>query len=212
MSSTSENAVQPSFVSRLCRSLSRKFSQMLDSSVPHPILRWIFCIILYGLYGVRVYFIQGFYIISYGLGIYCLNLLIGFLSPIDETELQGPTIPEKDSDEFRPFQRRLPEFQFWKSATRAIILATIGTFFQFLDIPVFWPILLLYFIILFVLTMKRQIRHMIKFNYIPLSWGKKTYLAKNEESVTKKKEPLPRIRRPPVRSLPQTTIKRVNQD
>jgi hypothetical protein len=34
------------------------------------------------------------------------------------------------------------------------------TFFQAFNVPVFWPILLMYFIILFVLTMKRQITHM----------------------------------------------------
>lgn len=39
------------------------------------------------------------------------------------------------------------------------------TFFQFFDVPVYWPILLLYFLSLFVLTMKRQIRHMIKHRY-----------------------------------------------
>lgn len=39
------------------------------------------------------------------------------------------------------------------------------TFFEFFDVPVYWPILLLYFLSLFVLTMKRQIRHMIKHRY-----------------------------------------------
>ena len=41
------------------------------------------------------------------------------------------------------------------------------TFFKMFDIPVFWPILFLYFIALFVLTMKRQIKHMIKYKYVP---------------------------------------------
>jgi hypothetical protein len=40
------------------------------------------------------------------------------------------------------------------------------------DVPVFWPILLLYWIVLFALTMKRQIRHMIKYKYVPFSFGK----------------------------------------
>ena len=38
--------------------------------------------------------------------------------------------------------------------------------FPFFDIPVFWPILLVYFIILFVLTMRRQIAHMRKYKYV----------------------------------------------
>ena len=40
------------------------------------------------------------------------------------------------------------------------------------DIPVFWPILLLYFFVLFFLTMKRQILHMYKHKYVPISFGK----------------------------------------
>jgi hypothetical protein len=34
------------------------------------------------MYVLRVYLIRGFHIISYGLGIYLLNLFIGFLSPL----------------------------------------------------------------------------------------------------------------------------------
>ena len=37
------------------------------------------------------------------------------------------------------------------------------------------PILLVYFFALFFLTMKRQIKHMIKHEYVPWSWGKKSY-------------------------------------
>jgi hypothetical protein len=47
------------------------------------------------------------------------------------------------------------------------------TFFSVFDVPVFWPILLLYWFILFGVTMKRQIAHMIKYKYVPFTWGKK---------------------------------------
>lgn len=33
------------------------------------------------LYGTRVFLINGWYIVTYGLGIYLLNQFIGFLSP-----------------------------------------------------------------------------------------------------------------------------------
>jgi hypothetical protein len=49
------------------------------------------------------------------------------------------------------------------------------TFFSIFDIPVFWPILLVYFAALFGLTMRNQISHMFKHRYVPLSWGKATY-------------------------------------
>lgn len=134
---------------------------------------------------MRVYLINGWYIITYGLGIYVLNLLIGFLSPQSDPESEGPvhsrehhhraqlanvseslpaaqTLPTSRDDEFRPFIRRLPEFKFWYALTKAFCVAFIMTFFSIFNIPVFWPILLLYFVALFVLTMKRQIKHMIK--------------------------------------------------
>lgn len=43
------------------------------------------------------------------------------------------------------------------SMTRAVLIAFICTFVPFFNIPVFWPILLIYFIVLFTITMKKQI-------------------------------------------------------
>lgn len=48
------------------------------------------------------------------------------------------------------------------------------TAFPFFDIPVFWPILLVYFCVLFVITMRRQIGHMRKYRYLPFDIGRKT--------------------------------------
>lgn len=67
------------------------------------------------------------------------------------------------------------------SSTRAIIIAMCCTLFDALDIPVFWPILLIYFCILFAITMRRQIRHMIKYKYVPFTVGKKQYGKKPAE-------------------------------
>ena len=44
------------------------------------------------------------------------------------------------------------------SMTRAVLIAMSCTFFSMFNIPVFWPILVLYFIVLFAITMKRQIK------------------------------------------------------
>lgn len=48
------------------------------------------------------------------------------------------------------------------ACNKAVVVSFFMTFFEIFDVPVYWPILLLYFISLFLLTMKRQIRHMIK--------------------------------------------------
>lgn len=49
------------------------------------------------------------------------------------------------------------------------------TLIPIFDVPVFWPILLIYFFTLFALTMRNQIAHMIKFRYVPFAWGKARY-------------------------------------
>ena len=76
---------------------------------------------------------------------------------------------------YRPFARRLPEFKFWYSCIKSVLIATVMTLFSIFDVPVFWPILVLYFFILFYITMKRQISHMIKHKYVPWNFGKTTY-------------------------------------
>lgn len=94
--------------------------------------------------------------------------MIGFLSPQIDPEEEGMVLPVHDSQEFRPFQRRLPEFKFWLSATRATIISFIMTFFDVFDLPVFWPILLIYFIFLFILTMRQQIQ--VSLEYINFTY------------------------------------------
>ena len=61
-------------------------------------------------------------IVTYGLGIYNLNLVIGFLpagGPCDG----GPTLPTKGNEEFKPFVRRLPEFKFWYRSVKSFCIA-----------------------------------------------------------------------------------------
>lgn len=164
---------------------SKRFQYYLDKSTPHPFYRWLGTSVAAIIYILRVYYVQGFYIVSYGLGIYVLNLLIGFLSPQVDPEIEGMdgvSLPTKGSDEFRPFVRRLPEFKFWYSITKAFCIAFLMTFFSVFDVPVFWPILLCYWVVLFVLTMKRQIMHMIKYKYVPFSVGKRRYSGKKPAS------------------------------
>eukprot|EP00775_Hariotina_reticulata_P006128 gene6128-6367_t len=118
---------------------------------------------------------KGFYIVTYGLGIYNLNLLLGFITPQVDPEFEegGPELPTKSDQEFKPFVRRLPEFKFWWSSIKSLWIGMAMTLFTMFDVPVFWPILLLYWFLLFTVTMKRQIKHMIKYKYLPFTTGKK---------------------------------------
>ncbi|KAI4159403.1 MAG: hypothetical protein L6R39_000381 [Caloplaca ligustica] len=165
--------------------LGRIYQSYLDRSTPYTAYRWIGTSALLMLFFLRIVLAQGWYIVCYSLGIYLLNLFLAFLQPkIDPSLTQdegledgeaGSSLPTKNDEEFRPFIRRLPEFKFWHSATRAIAISFFCTWFGIFNVPVFWPVLVVYFLILFSLTMRRQIQHMIKYRYVPFSFGKARY-------------------------------------
>jgi hypothetical protein len=76
------------------------------------------------------------------------------------------SLPTKSDEEFKPFVRRLPEFKFWHSATRAVCIAFLCCWSEIFNLPVFWPVLVVYWLILVFLTMRRQIQSMIKYRYV----------------------------------------------
>lgn len=153
---------------------------LLDKSTPHILYRWLVWCLAVVLYVVRVWYVEGFYIVTYAMAIFNLNLMLGFLTPLHvEAPRDEPTLPSKASDEFKPFVRRLPEFKFWYASLRSVCMGFCATFFAIFDVPVFWPILVIYWLILFFVTMKRQIKHMLKYKYVPFSFGKKRYDSKN---------------------------------
>lgn len=146
--------------------------------------RWIGTGVLFFLFAMRILFAQGWYIgthisrfnvsrhpytnsggiVAYSLGIYLLNLFLAFISPKFDPSLEQDEgmedgtsgLPSKENDEFKPFVRRLPEFKFWYSATKAITIGFVCSFFSIFDLPVFWPVLVMYWIILFALTSELQ--------------------------------------------------------
>lgn len=183
-----ESSRDANFLARcnqLSADMSRKHQLFMDKITPMMTHRWAFSATILLLFMLRVIVSGGWYVICYGLGIYYLSLLIDFLSPkidpgfrttLDETDPNsGPSLPTRVNDEFRPFIRRLPEYKFWFLGTRATLAALILSMFDIFDLPVFWPILLLYFIVLLVLTLRRQIQHMMRHGYVPWTTGKQRY-------------------------------------
>lgn len=71
----------PPAASGFFESWTRKWQYVLDKSSPHVTGRWIGFLVLFIVYFLRVYYLNGWFIVTYGLGIYLLNQLIGFLSP-----------------------------------------------------------------------------------------------------------------------------------
>ena len=176
-------------IKKFFQRLSQMYQSMLDHWTPHAHMRWAGAGVLVLLFLLRIFLNHGWYIVCYALGIYHLNLFIAFLTPkIDpeydpyENDEDGPNLPTHTNEEFRPFIRRLPEFKFWLSMTKSTLIGLICTFFDVFDVPVFWPILVMYFITLFCITMKRQIKHMIKYKYLPFTRNKPRYQRVGEPS------------------------------
>merc|ERR550514_712340 len=167
-------------VQRMMEVFVARYQRMIDRTTPFVWQRWVGFTVMVLLYLLRVRVLEGFYIVTYALGIYLLHLLVGFLTPQVDPAMAGggedaAALPTSEGEEFRPFMRALPEFKFWHSGVRAIALSMFVTLFPFLDIPVFWPILLAYFLVLFFMTMRKRVEHMIKFKYLPFSLGKKKW-------------------------------------
>ncbi|VDN16390.1 unnamed protein product [Dibothriocephalus latus] len=191
------------------------YQSFFDRIVPYLACRWLSFIFLLAVYVLRVVQTQGFFVVSYALGVFLLSQFLGFLTPQVQPSLSrgkflcrdeinlcldaDPLLPTNSDGEFRPFMRLLSEIKFWKNCTFAVMLSIICTFFPILDLPVFWPILLLYFIILCYVTLQRQIavslpfdftvpflfiftkqysEHMIKYRYMPFTYGKPRPLSK----------------------------------
>ncbi|KAJ3889235.1 retrieval of early ER protein Rer1 [Lentinula edodes] len=189
--SATDTGVEPSPVQNISAAytrVTRQYQQILDRWTPYIMYRWLGTAGILSLFFLRIVLSQGWFIVCYAYAIYLLNLLLAFLQPkfdpslqedllADEIEEGGTPmtspLPSARDDEFRPFVRRLPEWQFWLSATRATLIAIGCTLFEMFDVPVYWPILVVYFFVLFALTMRRQIQHMIKYKYVPFDIGRK---------------------------------------
>lgn len=140
----------------------QQYQTYLDKSTPYVAYRWAGTGVLLVFFFLRIVFAQGWYIVAYCLGIYLLNLFLAFLQPKFDPSLSQDegledgesSLPTKQDEEFRPFIRRLPEFKFWHSATRALAISFFCSWFEVFNLPVFWPVLVMYWLILFSLTSK----------------------------------------------------------
>ena len=76
----------------------------------------------------------------------------------------------------------------WQKLTFTGIASLCATLFKAFDFPVFWPLLLFYFILLVFVTMKRQIAHMYKYGYRPWDFGSKNKTLKGRMKPNDKRK------------------------
>jgi hypothetical protein len=160
---------------------------LLDKLAPQIAYRWIFTAFIAFIFLLRIILKNSFYLITYCVGIYLIHSTIMFLTPkgndiADPFESYEQNKDEEDDyepelidNQYKPIVRNMPEFEYWKFTTKIISGALFGTFFDFLDIPVYTPILLIYFVVMLSLTVKCLLQHMKKYNYNPFTSSKAFY-------------------------------------
>lgn len=165
----------------------------LDKSVPYRRERWMLFALLLLVFIIRIITKGAYHLVTYCLFLYLLHGFIGFCTPIDSDipdpfdieETDNVYLPEeplpRSADESKPFMRRLPEFQYWFVATKATVSALAATTIPPLNLPVYSPILVGYFLVLVVMTTLKIRKHMKKFRYNPFVNAKKMYRAVMEK-------------------------------
>ena len=125
--------------------------------------------------------------IAYLLGLFYLNNIMLYLAPAEDPEElefnamragRNPgegILPSREQDEYKGFQRKLHEMDFWKEMMSATMLASFASCFQAADIEIYWPLLLFYFIFMTTFLCRYKIEHMIRYKYVPFELGKKSY-------------------------------------
>ena len=165
----------------------QRWQRFEDAIVPHRALRWAVAFIFFMLYWIRVLSIEGFYVVTYAMHLHLLYIAIVFVTPLSDPardnreEDDGMALPSSAGDEFKPFVSKMGEFKAYRGVMRIMGICFFLTFIPLLDIPVFWPILLIYFVALFVSEMSGRIKHMVKFKYVPWSSNKPKYVAKDSK-------------------------------
>ena len=176
----SSNQEKPLSDKNIFEKFSLYRSIIKDKIIIYAFERWLVTAMLLVLYLIRVILTRGYACLTYCIGIHILNSFIGFISPLEDPEdydlnSDDSFLPQKNNEEFKPFQRKVKEYAFWSRVSWTFAISILLTFFKAFDIPVFWPLLLVYFFLIFGLVMKRQIQHMIKYHYLPWDYAKAKY-------------------------------------
>lgn len=160
------------------RVFGNKLRHAIDKLAVHRRMRWGAFALVFTAFSYRMVSLDGYYAAMYLLGFYIIQNLIQYITPselptIQEEEEMGAAvydIPEsvtvnRSDDNSKPILRKLGEFKLWKKIFLAASICFLATFVEALDVPVFWPILLFYFLFVLVSVVARQYQHMRRYGY-----------------------------------------------
>ena len=153
------------------------FEGRIDRLIIYKSQRWAFFFAFLLLFVFRMIYLQAYFAVGYVFGFYTIQKIILYFTPStlpsitdeEENEEEVFDIPnvvlDKNEDSSKPIVRKLGEFKLWKKIFLAASISLTMTFFSIFDLPVFWPILLLYFFLVAATIVLKQKLHMKKYGY-----------------------------------------------
>uniref|UniRef100_A0A7S3MZX4 Protein RER1 n=1 Tax=Strombidium inclinatum TaxID=197538 RepID=A0A7S3MZX4_9SPIT len=162
----------------------RKYRILMDSVTPYRQQRWLAFFLLFLVFVGRIYSTEAFAFVCYCVLIVYLKNLMLYLQPCDsylaELEIAVENdfvLPTRENDEFKPFERKKPEMEVWKSLMRTTLTGILCTFFSILDFDFNAFVLVGYFLFVAVVLFRAKMKHMQYFKYSPFDLGKKVQYA-----------------------------------
>ena len=143
-----------------------KFEKWFNSWFPYSVFLYLLTFNLVILFWYRIISQQAWFILAYALAIYHLTLIIRFLTPKNQDchDLNNDSVNLSEL-------RALSLSKLWFLSTLSTSIALIGTLFDSLDIPVFGPVLIVYFVILLAISCRRLHKNLHdKYGITSITW------------------------------------------
>ena len=166
--------------------LRQAYQRISDRIVPFRAIRWIVFTLFMILFYIRViYVLQGFFVVAYGVSIHMIYLLVLMITPLSDPEDHvdpGGLLPtagsRRGTEDVKAWTPKGLEFKVWRSVLKVLLVGYGCTLFGVFDIPVFWPILVMYFLVLFVTLIGGRVQDMVSKKYVPWTTNKPKYVSK----------------------------------
>ena len=162
-------------------------SKFLSSVEKYKYQRWVLFFGLEAVLIIRMILYRGFYVVGYIEGLTLLNLFFESIYSNTSTNGEGEGIDEdvnevplhtiKDIeappspilDQSNNETELSGDVRLWYAFMITVIISLIAVMIPALDIPVFWPLLLIYFLAIFILTMREPLWIMLTKRYTPMN-------------------------------------------
>ncbi|KXN65785.1 hypothetical protein CONCODRAFT_20565 [Conidiobolus coronatus NRRL 28638] len=146
------------------------YSNALENRVtPLRGFRWLLALSYLGLFLYNIIITQGFYLLAYFEGIYLLGLFNTYVPQFkpeaevkdleSQTDVESAQLLTTEEGEVNtPAKPKLNEYKIWKRTMISTLICQLLTNVDFLNVPIFWPILFILFSYLTIASVLKRVK------------------------------------------------------